>query len=73
MPDAHTYVLLSTVNDGRLYGIANGGWDYGYGVCASDVARRASINWYETNDGYEDDLLTALVIFETYKAYLWNF
>ena len=62
LPDADTYILLSPKNQGGLYGIANGGWNYGYGVCAKDVARRVSINWYETNDRYDDDLLTALVI-----------
>ena len=62
LPDADTYILLSTKNEGGLYGIANGGWDYGYGVCAKNVARRVSINWYETNANYDDDLLTALVI-----------
>ena len=61
LPEAHTYVLLSPRNEGRLYGIANRGWDYGYGVCAQDIKRRVSINWYETDGRYDDDLLTALV------------
>ena len=62
MPDAHTYIFLSPKNEGGLYGIANGGWNYGYGVCAQNIVRRASINWYETDNRYDDDLLTALVI-----------
>jgi len=62
MPDAHTYILMSPENQGGLYGIANGGWEYGNGVCASNIVKRASINWYETDDRYEDDLLTALTV-----------
>lgn len=65
-PDADTYILLGPRNSGGLYGIANEGWEYGYGVCASKIENRVSINWYETDtnrhDGYQDDdLLTALV------------
>ena len=61
LPDADTYILLSTKNE-KLYGMGNDGGVYGYGVCAKDVGRRVSINWYETNANYDDDLLTALVI-----------
>ena len=61
MPEADTYILLSPNNQGGLYGIANPGWIYGYGVCAVNIMKRASINWYETNNNYDDDLLTALV------------
>lgn len=61
MPEADTYILLSPNNEGGLYGIANPGWNYGNGVCATNIARRASINWYETSPDYDDDLLTALV------------
>ena len=68
-PDADTYILLGPKNDksrGNFYGIANGGWNYGHGVCSSNIARRVSINWFETDTNYndgiqEDDLLTALV------------
>ena len=59
--DASTYILLSTKNNGALYGKANTGWVYGYGVCSCDVAKRISINWYEFNKNLEDDLLTSLV------------
>ena len=64
MPDAHTYILMSPENQGGLYGKANGGWNYGYGVCASNIENRVSINWYETDNRYEDDLITALVILD---------
>ena len=64
MPEAHTYALMSPENDGRAYGFASPGSIYNHGVCASNVANRVSINWYEIDDRYEDDLLTALVIFD---------
>ena len=68
MPDADTYSLLSPRNDGRIYGFANGGWNYGFGVCAKEVGRRTNINWYgrrrvlNDSDIYDDDLFTASVI-----------
>jgi len=66
-PDADTYILLGPKNSDGFYGIANSGWSYGYGVCASKIERRVSINWFETDenfrDGYQDDdLLTALTV-----------
>ena len=70
MPDADTYSLLSPRNDGRIYGFANGGWNYGFGVCAQNAGRRTNINWYETDDRYDDDLLTALVITPIFFEYL---
>jgi len=65
-----TPTYLGPTNDksrGNFYGIANGGWNYGEGVCSSRIEKRVSINWFETdenlNDGYhEDDLLTALTV-----------
>ena len=66
-PDADTYILLGPKNDNGFYGIANSGWEYNNGVCSTDISRRVSINWFETDTNYndgiqEDDLLTALVV-----------
>jgi len=65
-PQADTYILLGPKNEGGLYGIANSGWTLNGGVCATDVAKKVSINWYEASTwrtkGYNDDLLTALTV-----------
>ena len=71
-PDADTYILLSPKNDGSLYGKANPGWLWGYGVCSNRIEKRVSISWFETDtnfkDGYQgDDLLTAPVILLSLK------
>ena len=65
-PDADTYILLGPKNSKGFYGIANSGWSYGSGICSSNIAKRVSINWFETDTNYrdgiqDDDLLTALV------------
>jgi len=65
-PKADTYILLGPNNKDGFYGVANGGWNLNEGVCSTDVAKKVSINWYETSNwktrGYSDDLLTALTV-----------
>jgi len=65
-PKADTYILLGPNNKDGFYGVANGGWELNGGVCSTNVAKKVSINWYETSTyktrGYSDDLLTALTV-----------
>lgn len=65
-PQADTYILLGPENKNGFYGVANGGWNLNEGVCSTNVAKKVSINWYETSTwntkDYADDLLTALTV-----------